>query len=340
MDIPSVFLDDDIEIELMEEIYSLESMHHDLVVENVRTNHAFKSIGNIDIITEGTNNTIKKIADFFKQMIEKIKEFFNKVFMYINSCFMDIDKFVKKYDKELKSLKFDKFEIYGYKFTLHDAPDMSEFESIVNDYNADLAEAGKMKKSEIIAKQNEYVKDSNLDKIRGKVLGTNNAISSEDFHEEVRKYYRDGELDDQPISISNEEFRSIIADVDSLMKGKKEAEKTRDKLIVLLDKTQKFFDKKASVIYVNNQKSIKTNRINTSDNEFKKGDDEYVKYSESAIGSIDAFIRFKYNQVNKIASIINLVASERANAYKDQVKQTRKIIKAALGAKDEDKEEK
>ena len=78
MDIPSVFFDDDIEIELMEEIYSLESMHHNLIVENFRINHAYKSIGNIEIITEGMDNTIKKIADFFKQMIEKIKSFFPK----------------------------------------------------------------------------------------------------------------------------------------------------------------------------------------------------------------------------------------------------------------------
>lgn len=323
---------------LLSDIYDMNNLHYDIVKEDMTRLHYFNITGNSEILMEGFSDILTKMGDYFKKLIEKIKAFFKKILMFIDSCFMDLDKFVKKYNKELDAIKDLKFDIQGNDFTLHSAPDMSEFESIVASYNSEISDISKIKKDEISKEQQKYLEEDHLDKLRGEILGSNKAIAENDFQETVRKYYRDGELDTKTITITDTEFKTLIRNVPDMKKGKDDAENTRDKLLVLLDKTQKFFDTKASVVYKNNVKTINTKRISTSDNEFKTNDD-YVSYSDSNVQKLEVFLKFKYNQVNKVASMINMVASERANAYKDQLKQARMIIKAAINYKPEKKED-
>ena len=324
---------------LLTEIYDMDKLHYDIVKEDVIRSHYYNMTENTQILMEGFSDILSKMGDYFKQLIEKIKAFFKKVLMYVDSCFMDLDKFIKKYKKELDDISGLDFEIEGYDFTLHNPPDMTEFESIVNDYNSQLSEIEKINKTEISNEQKKFLDDDHLCKLRGEILGSNRVIHEDDFQETVRKYYRNGEEDTHNIKIKDSDFKKLLQDIPDMKKGKDEAEKTRDKLIILLDKTQKFFNTKATVMYKNNVKSISTKRIDVSDNEFKSGDDDYVKYSESSVQKLEVFLKFKYNQVNKIAGMINLVASERANAYKDQLKQARIIIKEAINYKPDKKED-
>ena len=324
---------------LLTEIYDMDKLHYVIVKEDVIRSHYYNMTENTQILMEGFSDILSKMGDYFKQLIEKIKAFFKKVLMYADSCFMDLDKFIKKYKKELDDISGLDFEIEGYDFTLHNPPDMTEFESIVNDYNSQLSEIEKINKTEISNEQKKFLDDDHLCKLRGEILGSNKVIHDDDFQETVRKYYRNGEEDTHNIKIKDSDFKKLLQDIPDMKKGKDEAEKTRDKLIILLDKTQKFFNTKATVMYKNNVKSISTKRIDVSDNEFKSGDDDYVKYSESSVQKLEVFLKFKYNQVNKIAGMINLVASERANAYKDQLKQARIIIKEAINYKPDKKED-
>lgn len=323
----SVLYDD---ISFLAEIYSLEDMTLQIAKENVKYVHAYQTIGNVDILTEGFTDSLQKIGNFFKAMIEKIKQFFKKIFEYIDACFLDIDKFVKKYKKELDAVSKVDFTVNGFEWTMHEPPNMEPFQKLVSDYNDAIADASKLKKSDIIKDQDEFLSKSNLDKLRGEILGSKEPIDEDDWSETVRKYYRNGEIDAQSIQVDVSMFRQYVNDADSLVKKKKEAEKTRDDLIVLLDKTQRFFDKKAPVVYGSGVKKIKTTRANVTDNDFKTGDDAYTAYTDSTASAVEAMLRFKYNQANKMASMINLVATERANAYKDQVKMTREIIKRSL----------
>lgn len=331
---------DSIDYELLSEVYDLNQLHFSIVKENVIRNHYYNTTGEVDVLTEGFTDIISKIGDFFKTMIEKIKKFFKKVLMFVESCFMDIDKFVKKYKDELKSINIKPYEFHGYNFTMHEPPDMSEFEKIVSSYNSDISEVSKLKKGDILKQQNDYLIDSNLDGIRGKILGSNNKITENDFHEEVRKYYRDGDLDEITITIDNTYYHKVLDSIPKLVTDKKEAEKTRDKLIILLEKTQRFFNTNAAVVYKDSQQSIRTRKIDTSEYTFRTKEEEFQAYSEKNISNVEAFLKFKYNQVNKISSMINLVASERANAYKDQVKMYRSIIKSALSKPEEDDDKK
>ena len=325
---------------LLTEIYDMDKLHYDIVKEDVIRSHYYNMTENTQILMEGFSDILSKIGDYFKQLIEKIKAFFKKVLMYVDSCFMELDKFIKKYKKELDNISNLDFEVEGYDFTLHNPPDMTEFESIVNDYNSQLSEVEKINKTEISNEQKKFLEDAHLCKLRGEILGSNKAIHEDDFQETIRKYYRNGEDDTHFIKIKDSDFKKLLQDIPDMKKGKDEAEKTRDKLIILLDKTQKFFSTKATVMYKNNIKSINTKRIDVSDNEFKSGDDDYTKYSESSAQKFEVFLKFKYNQVNKIAGMINLVASERANAYKDQLKQARIIVKEAIDYKPDKKEDK
>lgn len=318
------------DISFLAEIYSLEDMSFEIAKENVKYVHAYQTIGNQSILVEGFTDAIDKIGNFFKMMIEKIRAFFKKIFAYIDACFMDIDKFRKKYKTELDKINNVDFDVNGFEWTMHDAPNLDPFNDLVSGYNDALSNFEKVKKDDIKREQNEFLTDKNLAELRGKILGSNDAISEDDWHESIRKYYRNGELDAQKIHVDTTMYRDCVASAPQLSKFKKESEKTRDDLIMLLDKTQRFFDQKASSVYVSGTKKLRASSLNVKDGEFHKGEENYLKYSDSSASTLETLIRFKYTQASKLASMINLVATERANAYKDQVKMTREIIKGAL----------
>ena len=303
-------------------------MHYYIVKEDMKLSHLCVITGDEDIAMDGFRDIVVKMANFFKEMIKKIKEFFRKIFMFVDSYFMELDKFTTKYKKELDSVKEVDFSIQGYKYTLHDAPDMTPFQTIVSDYNSGLSGASKMKVDDIKKEQVEYLKASNMDKIRARIMGASNPVTDEDFTEEVRKFYRNGESDKVEIKVDMNMFRDIVSGAKELTTGKKEAIKTRDELINLLTKTENFFDKKVSVVYRGDSKKVPVTRISVDDNKFKEGDTEYV--SESNMKSVEQFIRFKYNQTQAVSSIVTTVACERANAYKDNVKFHMEIIRRCL----------
>lgn len=322
----------DSNISFLTEIYELNQLDFEITKETLKYMHQYKISGNESILVEGFLDSVSKMGDFFKRMIDKIKDFFKKIFMYINACFMDIDKFVKKYKDELSKIRNVKFDINGYKFTPHDVPNMVDFIEVVDNYNSEIADVSKLKKDDILKRQNEYLKTENLDKIRGRVLGVNTPIEEDDFHEEVLKYYRDGEVNTHVIEVDDSLFNSTISEIPTLMKEKKAAEQTRDQLISLLDKTQRFFDQKIGPMYDGGAQKLKTTTLKLEDkgNRISTDEENITEYKSSYASAVEAFVRYKYIQVNKLASIVNLVATERANAYKAQVKQAREIIRGGI----------
>lgn len=316
------------DMDCLSEVYSLREMHYEIVKENLKLKHFYEITGDETILVEGFSDIVGNMAKFFKEMISKIKEFFKKVMMFVDSYFLELDRFVTRYKKELDSVKTVSFTIQGYKYTLHDAPDMTPFNNIVSEYNSGLAESPKMKADDIKKQQVEYLSPANMDKIRATVLGSSKPIQEEEFAEEVRKFYRNGELDKVDIEVDTDMFRRIISGAKDLTFGKKEAIKTRDDLIALLSKAENFFDKKVSVVYRGDSQKIALKRVKVEDNKFKEDDTDYAP--DSGLKSVEQFVRFKYNQTHAVASIINLVACERANAFKDNVKFHMAIIRKAL----------
>ena len=324
------------DIDCLVDIVSLEKCHLDIVKENIRYNH-MKTIPDTtpDILTEAFADIISKMGEFFKKMIISVKEFFRKFFMYINSLFMDIDKFVKKYRRELNAVEKVNFDIYTFNFTMHDEPNLDELEKIVNGYNDDISNANKLKVEDIKAKQNDYLSVGHLRELRGNILGSGNPIDEDDFLDEVRKYYRNGEDKEETITIGLSEFRDAMNNATKDVKELKAAEKLRDNFIVQLDKAQKFFDQKAPVMYKDNNPTINLKKTELKDNKFKTTDED-VYISNGKSDAVNQMLRFRYSQTKEVASIINVIVRERANAYKDKVKASKEIITKALFNKNTD----
>lgn len=319
------------DINFLNDIYCLESLHFKNVQDDMKIRYLYETTGDPTVLMEGFNDIITNIGNFFSTMIEKIKEFSRKVFLRINSYLMDIDTFCTKYKPELDKITNVDFDIYGFEFTLHDEPNMEPFSKIVDDYNAGISDVLKMKLVDIVKQQNEYMADSNLDRLRGIVLGVNRSIHRDEYLEEIRRYYRNGEIDAVELHVDTTVFKNIIQGSPMLMNEKKEAERTRDNLIKLLQKTETFFNKKVPLVY--NSKgatNVELRRLNVSSDKKLSISDSEMKTISGSVEIIDRYVRFKYNQVRELSIMINMVATERANAYKDKVKMYKEIIQKAL----------
>lgn len=317
-------------VDVLSDIYMLESFHSDIVKDNFRVKHMEAIHESEEIIMEAFSDVIQKMGEYFKKLIQAIKDFFKKLLMYIASYLMDIDKFVKTYKSELDKIRDVKFTVYGYNFKLDTKPNLSELQNIINSYNDTISSLGKLKKADILVEQNKYLSSKNLDELRGKVLGSEQQIEEDNFADEVRKFYRDGELDTVEIEVDDSLFREVINNASELSKQTKEAEKLRDNSIILFNKAERFFSKTATTMYKDKDVVISNSKLNydSENNSLTAGDT--VTNASGKREVIDTFIRFKYNQTKTLSAMVNLVVREYANAHRDKVKMYREILRKSL----------
>jgi hypothetical protein len=316
--------------EALSTIYSVQESDTETFKSFIYTGYLMESGASSDIVMESVGDIFKSIADGIKKFIERIKEFFKKIMLYINSATADLDKVSDEVKKVIKDKTID-FTIDGYTFTVLEksGPDMAEFQRIVSEYNSDMEDIAKLKDAELKKAITEWMSDTNLEKLRGDVLGTKNAIVEDEFLDTVREYYRNGEKDTASIKVDNSYVNGIIAHAKRLEETKKSAIKDRDNLITLLSKTEAFFNKTLPTMYRGNQLKANTAKIDTTDNKFSKTDN-YQNVTDPVMKTLSSYATFKSRQVNKIASMINLVACERVNALRDQIKQERTILRKCL----------
>lgn len=297
----------------------------------IKATYLMESGFDSDIVMEGVGDMFQSIITGIKKFIEKVKEFFKKILAYINSASADLDKVASELKPRLDKMDTINFKIDGYQFTVMEkpAPNMSEFESIISDYNDDMKDLTKISKGELQKSMNAWFSESNLNKLRGEVLGSHSGINEEDFQTEIRKFYRHDEEVISAIEVDKAYVSNIISHAKKLEDLKKASIKDRDKLLTLLTKTQNFFERTLYPYYKNNQLTVNTATISTDDTRFSK-EDNYQSTSESGRALITFYASFKARQVNKIGAMINSVAAERANALKDQVKQERTILRKCL----------
>lgn len=329
------FFDD---VDCLSDIYALESYHYSIVKDNLRVEHMKAMHESAEIVTEAFSDMINKMGEWFKKLIQMIKDFFKKILMFIASYTMDIDKFCKKYKKELDDIRDVKFSVYGYNFKLDTKPDLSELRKIIDSYNSGIDDIGKMKKNEIKIEQTKYLSDDNINKLRGEILGSNTRINDGDFAEEVRKFYHDGEIDTVEIEVDDSMFRDVVNGASELAKGKKDAEKLRDDTIILLSRAEKFFGKDLETVYRDKEREYKVDKLDYDEENRKlnKSEDGTQYVSTGRKETLEAFIRFKYNQTRTVSSIANVVVREYANAFKDKVKMHREILRKSLFDKNTD----
>lgn len=329
------------DLSLLETIYQFEDTTVDLYSNLASARYNSYVSEDSSIIMEGFSDMCKTIGNAIKKLIEGIKNFFLGFIRAITSYNMSLKEFVSKYKNELLKADCD-FEIDGYNFTVLDAknPDMSDFNKLVATYNSSLSGIDKITKGEIANEGNEFLSDKNLDEIRARVLGVNGGISKDEFVETVRKYYRGGKGETSTIHIDSSHVKDIVTNVDKIVDGKKKAIKDRDDIIALLSKAEVFFSRKVDVVYKNSEQKIGARTFDVDDEKrtVSYGDTD-IGYSESAVAKISALVSTKYNETKAVSGIVNIIVSERANAFKDLVRQDRRIVGMALSSPKKKKSE-
>ena len=290
-----------------------------------------------DIVMEGASDIFKSIVNGIKKFIEKIKAFFKKILLYITSATEDLDKLAAKVKPVVNDIKDIKFTIDGYNFTVinKSGPNISEFQRIVSEYNTDMQDLSKLKDGDIKNNVTQWLEERHLDKLRGEVLGAGGAIEEDEYLETIRAYYRNDEKSTSEINVTKSMVEGILSHAKKLEEVKKSAIKDRDSLITLLTKTENFFDKTLPSFYKGDDLQTNVAKLNTSDGKFSK-EDNYVSTGESGYKLVSTYATLKARQVNKIASMINLVACERVNALRDQIKQERTILRRCLFSESKD----
>ena len=296
----------------------------------VHTGLLMESGASEDIVMESVSDMFKTIAEGFNKFIKKVKEFFKKILLYITSAYQDLDKVAAQVKDVINDKDID-FTVNGFKFTVMDksGPNTTEFRNIVNSYNEDMQDLSKLKESTINKEILEWLDENNLDKLRGQVLGTNDKISQDDFLDEVRSYYRNGELSTNTIKVTKNMVQDIINHAKKLEDVKKSSIKDRDTLIELLTKTESFFGRTIYSYYKGSTRQVNVNKISIDNDKFSK-EDNNVNVDDNLTKLITVYASYKAKQVNKIAGMINLVACERVNALRDQIKQEREILRKCL----------
>lgn len=320
------------DLSLLEAIYQFEDETIP-IYENVARSRYYAVVeGDSTFVTEGLSDMVHSFAEAIAKFIKAIKEFFLKFFRMFTSFSLNLQDFVKKYGEELRNVDCD-FEITGYNFTVMGSkdPDMSDFNKLVSTYNSALSNLKGTTKADIAKEGTEFLSEQNLAEMRARVLGVSGGIPKDDFVETVRKHYRGGEKDATKIQITNKEVVKIVDTANEMVALKKKAENDRDNIIQLLSKAEVFFNRKVGLVYKDGKAKVGAKTFDVEDTSVKYGDTD-IAYNESDLAKVTALASVKYNETKAVSGIINIVVTERANAFRDLVKQSRQIVGKALAA--------
>lgn len=321
------------DISILEAIYQFEDAS--IPIYSNLSNSRYNSLiaEDSEIMMEGFSDMIKSMGNAIKKFIKAIKEFFIKFIRVFTSYSLNLEDFVKKYGDELLKTDCD-FEIMGYNFSVLDSkdPDMSDFEKLISTYNSSLSAIQSVDKSDIINEGNEFLSEKNLNAIRARVLGVSGGIPKDDFVETVRNHYRGGSTDVSSIHITNKEVSKIVSNADRMVSLKKKAEKDRDAIIRMLSSAEVFFNRKAGMLYRDSKAKVGAKTFDVDDDRNVTHSTVDIPYSESTLSKVSTLLTIKYNETKAVSGIINIVITERANAFRDMVKQSRKIVGKALSS--------
>lgn len=323
-----VYADD---ISALSIIYAMESDASATTESFIRWAYLLESGASSDVVMESGGDIIASIINSIKKFIEKIKDFFKRILLYLKAAFGDLTEVSAQLKSRLNEMSKISFTISGYKFTVLDrpAPNIDEFKKIVSSYNEDMKDIASLKMEDVKTEINEWLSDEHLEKLRGQVLGSNEMIADDEFTEEIRKYYRDGEDKPKDINVDKSMVNEIIGHAKRLEDTKKSAIKDRDNLITLLNKTEEFFNRTIYPVYRGTTKLVDMSTINVDNNKFSK-ESNTKTVTDNQAKDISVYATLKSRQVNKIGAIITSVACERANALKDQIKQEKTILRKCL----------
>lgn len=317
--------------------YVMEDSFFDVNRNHMIAVHTGLKDNNVDILEEGFKDFIDGAVTFFKKLIDKVKEFMKRVFMYINAYIGDFEKFLKRHSKELLQKRPD-FSITGYKFTIDNSvPDTSIIQDMLSEYNSDLHNITNMSKAVITKQRGQYMAPGNLDKIRAKVLGKSTGINKDDYSDECKKLFRNGETESTSIQVNHDVLVEIVNGYEAMKKSYNSAKKEKDKLIALLESIKGFFQKGASLQYIEGKQVIRTDNIsvNGKGNSIQRDNKSTTDYKTDTMVLYNTYFNFRFAYSKEISAMCVNAMTERVNALKEQLAQSKTIVRRSLGASKE-----
>lgn len=218
----------------LDELYVLESTGMEIVYEDGR----IKSF-------------LQKVKEFFVKLWEKVKGIFAKFFAKMSSLITKDKEFVKKYKKQVVNAKLTDFEFDGYKFTNVDGaiPGQSAIESLPGFMDlTSISVSGDLKKLKDYVEEtmNGDNYDDAISTYRQKLLGASSKVDSDEYAEELFKYFRDGEDSKSTLDMKDIDRNKVLNEIESTSEVKKAGEKALkafkdiiDPIIKKLDKAEK-----------------------------------------------------------------------------------------------------
>lgn len=318
---------------MIESLIDLEVLSGEICQEHLYTTYLSIKDDSIEILQEGFGDFLNRASEYFKKMVEKIKAFFKRVFTVISSYIGDFKSFIKNNKDTLIQLNPD-FEIKGFKYTIDAVNASSNYlDDILDEFNRDITNLDSLKTSEIKERSEEYLSDRNLDKMRAQLINAKEPVDNVEFVNKIRETLRDGKTTEEEIKVDQYLLRNIVSLYDTIDKSYKESVKSRDRLIVLMERAQNYFSNAAKVSYKGSDKKIVSNRLSVENEKFVTGDEVTTNFSDKTVKTANVYYNFRFKQVKEVSTMCTLVATEKTNAIREQLKLYREIVRKSLSSK-------
>ena len=170
---------------MLSDIFDFDCTAGVIYESGLMAHHQAQLDGDQIILMEGLDDICSSIGKAIKDLIQKIINFFKDIIRAIVSLGMDVEQFAKAYKKDLDNLSDVNFSINGYEFNVFKAkaPDMTPFQELISSFNSSLADVDSLKKEDLTNERLKWFNEANLDKLRGKILGTDSPIPSYHMHQ-------------------------------------------------------------------------------------------------------------------------------------------------------------
>lgn len=322
--------DIDIQTYCLETMIALEEEFYQINSDNLLAAHYGIKEENLEILHEGFGDFINSAITFFSNLINRLKDFIKNVFLYISNFIGDFDKFINTHKDEIKKLNPD-FDIQGYNYTINDSiPDLSILNNLIQDFNSEVSNIDKLKKSDIISQRNEFNSSVNKGKMRASILKRNSELSAEEFQQEIKLIYRDGEESQNTIHVDQNYLIKVVDNFPNVKRSFETIRRETDKAIILVNNLKNFFEKSANVYYRNNKKTIGTYKISNNNGSMKKDERVERDYDVDKLYILNTFFSFKFLQAKEIGNLTVSAMMEKTNALKEQLALYKSIVRRSF----------
>ena len=322
------------------------------------------SYGDNEIITESFDGFFNKIKEIINKFIEWIKKVFKQFVTKINALFNN-EKYIKKNQKLLNKFESqDEFEFNGYEFTNIDKtniPAANAQEAFIDetngkgyfnnwytkgDYN-DTADPdrtlrnGETETLNIALDNSLTTLNDNLedfyDAFRGKVIGKNEKIDSNDYPNELFSFFRNDENTTSNITIDATYVLEAYRRFDKYKDLVKKNKKTQKDMIKDYEALEKYLDKMIKLTKSDSKNTLSFTSVGS--NKYVSGQitalgvtDFSAKtvYDTSTYDKMNNYLKTQSSKVSQMCTIHTQAFTAKLEAAKDQLKKNKKILYKAL----------